>query len=237
MVDLIGDREVAQYRRRNYEFFTTLLLEPPSDELVDFMASERGLLKERPPGEEPGEGWREMAEMVSLSLGRLGEFAEELRDEFTALFIGPQGYILQPYESYQLTGALMGAPLLEVKEFCRRAGFEKEEGFKEFEDHAAYELELMRQLILKQERAEDPEGEAAWLSLQREFLHKHLLRWLSDFLGELERHRRAQFYKGLAIAARNFLELEEDLFRLSETDWGGGAKPAALGHDLPRDSG
>lgn len=211
---MIGDRALSQFRRGYYEFLEAAFLKEPSEAFVRFLFQGRGMRVEAAASLDVGlaEGWREIDRWLDGQEGGPDRMIEALSEEYTRLFLGPSTIEINPYESYYLTGRLLTRPLAEVKAFLRKAGFEKREEYPEPEDHVAFELEIMRQLILKQEASKGPDEEAQWLKLQAEFLKQHLLIWAPAFLRDLKQAEGADFYKAIAGVFQGFLELERRCF-------------------------
>lgn len=211
---MIGDRALSQFRRGYYEFLEAAFLKEPSEVFVQFLLQGRRSRAEAAASLDAGlaEGWREIDRWLDSQEGGPDRIVEALAEEYTRLFLGPSVIELNPYESYYLTGRLLTRPLAEVRAFLRKAGFERREEYPEPEDHVAFELEIMRQLILKQEASKDPNEEAQWLKLQAEFLKRHLLVWIPPFLRDLRQAEEADFYRAMAGVFQGFLELERQCF-------------------------
>ncbi len=140
------------------------------------------------------------------------EKLEELKIDYSRLFVGPFKLIAPPYGSIYLENGrqTMGDSTIDAK---RRY---KEEGLdifiKEAPDHIAVELEFMYFLIFNASEAikeQDPETADSYLKKQRSFLKDHLGEWISKFTEDVESNASTDFYRDLARATRLFIE--EDL--------------------------
>jgi len=152
------------------------------------------------------EGWTLLAQCVQRGKDAAAVI-EEVRSEYTRLFLGPAQPAVYPYESYYRGGALLGEALLGVRAFLRQVGFERGEGSSEPEDHVAVELDMMRQLIAKGESTSGAQEEQ-WYHLQGTFLRRHLLPWVPQLCLDVESQEMADFYRPVAKILRGFLELE-----------------------------
>lgn len=215
---MIGDREISGFRRGYYELLSQLLIEAPKEPLIGALGRDLERRIEAAQNLNPSlaKGWEAIGSYLSEHGGGPAQLCEALAEEHTPLFISPWEPVVFPYESYYMERELYGASLAEVRGFLGRAGLEKREGFTEPEDHIACELEIMGQLIARQEAAKEPTEEERWLYLQGEFFRTHLLPWAFLLCDELEKREKAKFYKGIARVTRGFMELERELM----AEWG-----------------
>ncbi len=209
---MIGDREVLAFRQGYYELFVSLLWREPAGELLARLAEGIEGRVLGAGGLHPllGGGWEAIASLLGGADG--DRLAEAVADEYTRLFLGPQGPEVHPYESYYLTGRLWDRPLAVLRDFLKEIGLAKQEGYAEPEDSLAFELEIMRRLIACQGSAADAEGERRFLDLQAIFLKRHLLVWAPAAARDLAEAQGALFYRGVATLLQGFLALERDLF-------------------------
>lgn len=204
---MIGDRELGEFREGYYRLFATLFAREPTPEFLGSLGE--GLAGRAQAAERlhpsMGEGWRE----IEACLGP-PEAAQQIADEFTVLFVGPQP-ALHPYESYYLTGKFYTEPLAAVRSLLKRAGLAKAPEVFDPEDALAFGCEAMARLIARQLAAGNPDDEAKWAHLQGEFLKHHLLVWVPRFAADLSREPRARLYRGVAKLLQGFLELEREV--------------------------
>jgi TorA maturation chaperone TorD len=204
---LLSEPDVMQFRRGYYELLTRLFASEPDEELLSALregSEERavGAMQVHPA---MGEGWRTLGEHAHR------DDLETLVDEFTRLFLGPVGRVLNPFESFYLTGRPYSQPLADVRTFMARHSVEPARETGEPEDTLALELAIMALLVARQQAAGDADPESL-LAAQREFLGAHLLVWAPACLADLEGHPGAAFYRGAAQVLRGFLEVERDFF-------------------------
>lgn len=132
-----------------------------------------------------------------------------------------------PYESvYTSTHALlMQEARDEVLAIYRSQGMDKDEAWKDPEDHIALELEFMATLCRRCAQAldgADEEQARTLVATQHGFLKAHLLNWAPRFLIDVPRYAKTDFYKAFAQLTGAFLEddlaLLEDVAQSSGID-------------------
>lgn len=142
--------------------------------------------------------------MHLLGLAGQSSSAQQLDDEYHALFIGLGRGELVPYGSWYLTGFLMEKPLAVLRSDLQALGYERQDGTHEPEDHAAALCEVMALLI----------GEGRPLAVQQQFFEAHLGTWLERFFMDLSMARHAVFYRAVGRFGRAFIELEQNYLNM-----------------------
>ncbi len=206
----LNEQAVKAFRHTYYSLFVRLLWREPPAEFITALQEEMAERIEAATSLHPlmGEGWKVIQRYLAAHP------PEQVAEEFTRLFLGPDGPEVNPYESYYLTGQLFRGPLVALRSFLRRLGLEKQESdFAEPEDVLAFELEVMRWLVHKQMAAENAEEEACCLQFQTDFLREHLLVWAPTCAQDIAQAQNARFYRGLALILQGFLEVEYRLFQ------------------------
>jgi TorA maturation chaperone TorD len=138
---------------------------------------------------------------------------DELSLEFSRLFMGP-GKHVAPYESVHLGGeggSLWGPETSAVKKFIEKSGFAYDEDFHGLPDHISVELEFMAHLTgveAEAWRRRDPEKTMNSLRFQKEFLARHLGRWVASFSDKVAELAEIPFYPQMASLSQNFVEAE-----------------------------
>jgi TorA maturation chaperone TorD len=121
-----------------------------------------------------------------------------------------------PYESVHRNkeGLMMQDDWEAVLRLYAELGLSRAEGAHEMEDHLALELECMAQLCARQEAAlnagELPEA-SWWLEQQVRMLDEHLLRWVSSFVGRVEKLGQTDFYKAFGALTQEFLKMDREV--------------------------
>lgn len=142
-----------------------------------------------------GAAWR----MLGTAAGRCSP--AELVDEYHDLFIGVGRGELVPYGSWYMTGFLMEQPLARLRDELRFLGFERQEGVKEPEDHAAALCDVMAMINT---------GDApASLEVQAGFFDRHISPWMGRFFRDMQAASSARFYRAVGQLGEQFIEVEK----------------------------
>lgn len=138
---------------------------------------------------------------------------EALAIEHARLFIGPFQLVAPPYGSIYIDDAktVMGDSTARVAAFYHNCGLQLADDFHELPDHFAVELEFMSFLAFKQREAEvsgDTEEVTRIISLQKEFLERFLMPWLSPFTSAIITDGEAPFYQAIARSTAAFINAD-----------------------------
>lgn len=123
---------------------------------------------------------------------------QEIRRDFAGLFLRPDLHV-SPHESlhnYPLgeSPKLWGSAAREVQTMYLSAGLTIDEESSLIPDHLGMELLFMSYLI----------GNGL-VEQQRKFMDEHLIRWVAEYCGEVEKHAATTFYKEVAILLKEFV--------------------------------
>lgn len=143
--------------------------------------------------------------------------ALDLAVEYAGLFLGVRRKPPHPSESVYRSGnhLLMQKERDEVMFAYDKAGFEKDESFfKEPEDHIALELAFMSELSgqacdLLLEKNFDEFKDC--LNVQKNFLEKHLTRWIEDLVKDIRVSAKIDFYLAIGNITARFVPLDSKL--------------------------
>ena len=200
--------DVLRGRMATYQFLSRLFRVEVDQELYDTLVSMR--FPTNTGNALVDEGYRMICGYLSQADGTV---LTELAVDYVRAFIGSgnDGFsAAYPYESvYTSEGGLMlQDAYAEVLHVYRGAGFAKNPGFKEPEDHLAVELAFMALLCgraVEALRAGDEAGAERQLRAQREFLSDHLLNWIDRFTSDVRKAAEDGFYFDLATFTEDFL--------------------------------
>lgn len=181
-----------------YGLLATLFYAPPSSALLETIASARS----------EGDGVLEQAWARLVAASR-STTAEQVREEYEALFIGVGKPDILLYGSYYLSGFLMEKPLAELRDTLAEMGLERGEHISETEDHIASLCEVMRYLIASDDVLQGN------LSTQKRFFGTHLQPWAGQLCEAIQQNGRARFYREVASLAQLFFEIEAQAFDMS----------------------
>lgn len=140
---------------------------------------------------------------------------EQLRIDYSKLFVGPFKLLAPPYGSVYLEGGrrVMGESTLDAHNRYREVGLDISGDLKEVPDHIAIELEFMYYLVLKEIEAignSDFENALDYLNKQKGFLEDHLGVWVSEFANIVEENAGTDFYRNLARVTKVFVKRDLD---------------------------
>ena len=96
----------------------------------------------------------------------------------------------------------------------RREGLDRATRFHEPEEHIALEFEFMAYLCQQAALAFENQGGAAancHFEKQKNFVERHLLRWVPEFCQDVTRLGRMEFYKAAAKITADFLLMEGEV--------------------------
>ena len=141
---------------------------------------------------------------------------EALAVEYARLFLGP-GKHISPHESIHHTrpdgdwGQLWGGSTVEVKKFIESTGLSFAKEYKGLPDHIAAEFELMQALTRQESQAwhaADSVKARYFRDIEKQFIGKHLSRWVSEFCTRVAEAAELPLYRDLAVLTRGFIEFE-----------------------------
>ena len=200
--------DVLRGRMATYQFLSRLFRVEVDQELYDTLVSMR--FPTNTGNALVDEGYRMICGYLSQADGTV---LTELAVDYVRAFIGSGNdgcSAAYPYESVYTSegGLMMQDAYAEVLHVYRGAGFAKNPGFKEPEDHLAVELAFMALLCgraVEALRAGDEAGAERQLRAQREFLSDHLLNWIDRFTADVRKAAEDGFYFDLATFTEGFL--------------------------------
>lgn len=138
----------------------------------------------------------------------LEETAEELAIEYTRLFIGP-GKHIYPYEFAYCEKE--GATAIQIKNLVESCGLKYGSDFHDDFDHISVELEFMEKITEQEAKAwkkKDRKKTFEFLKFEKQFLDKHLTKWVPEFSDKVIKGARLSFYREMAKLTREFILLE-----------------------------
>lgn len=185
----------------------------------------------------------ESSRLIAGYLSKTWEGAlEELSADYTATFIGhgSDGHsAAYPYESAYTSPKrlLMQGARTEVLAIYRSQGLDKQESWRNSEDHVSVELEFMQRLFVRAANAfkmGDTEHAEYFLTVLRRFLVAHPLSWIPMMASEMRNFAKTDFYRGLSFMLVGHLQLAKQMLDevLDIHDEEGGADQADFAVDF-----
>jgi putative dimethyl sulfoxide reductase chaperone len=207
-----------QSRKMFYQFLHLLFLNPKMGE---------GLFEER-----NSFNFQELGE-VHESGKILQRYFEQLSDdqinrdleEYQRLFVGPGLLIAPPWESYYRSKEqlLFEEWTYQIREQYHQFGLQSIKENNEPDDHLLLELEFM--LYFSDACIVEKENEkiVELISVQIDFLEKHLTMWIPYFCQRLIENTNSQLYLGAAMLLEDFLSFDHlSLYEVREAIADGG---------------
>ena len=205
--------DVLRGRMATYQFLSRLFRVEVDQELYDTLVSMR--FPTNTGNALVDEGYRMICGYLSQADGTV---LTELAVDYVRAFIGSgnDGFsAAYPYESVYTSPKrlMMQDARDEVLVLYRAFGLDKQESWKEGEDHIALELEFEQILCERAIRAYEAGDEDECLKLllsQRNFLEDHLLTWYPMMAADLQKFPQTDFYKGLGKLTDGFLRNDRE---------------------------
>ncbi|MCD8514024.1 MAG: molecular chaperone TorD family protein [Nitrincola sp.] len=172
-----------------YALLAALCRRHPSPELLDFLVS---MEVDAHSANSMTKAW----EFLRLASERAE--SDAIEDEYFTLFIGITQGELTPFASWYLTGSLMEAPLIELRNDLDLLGFARQQEVKEPEDHISVLLEVMSELI----------QQGASRERQAVFYQRHIDSWAKQLFADMTQASSAVFYSAVGMLGEAFLMIE-----------------------------
>lgn len=148
---------------------------------------------------------------LRMLLGKtaLPSVVEELACEYTRLFIGP-GEHLSPHESVARgEGRFWGSATAEVLSIYNISGFTIDEAYRDMPDHLAVEFEFMAHAAEVEARRQGESADPLLLETVQHaaahFMEGHLLKWVPDFLADVQQTAQHEYYRFWGKFGRAFV--------------------------------
>lgn len=197
------DRRVLpedQARAEIYALLGNLFYQPPSAELLEFVATTKTICNDVP---DSGfcQAWRALQAAAAIA------DVEAVKDEFDTAFIGTGRQPVMLYGSFYLAGFLNEKPLAQLRDELTKMGLGRSGDSHETEDHVSALCDVMRFLI-----EGDRDTPPAALAVQRDFFLRHIHSWNKQLCDAVIGANQTCFYKHVAQFAREFFAIENESF-------------------------
>ena len=157
-----------QARANFYILLATLLLAPPSAELLHALANADPIAGETGDLES---AWEQLVLVAGIM------DADAVREEFDALFVSTGTPLINPHASLYLSGFMMDRPLAALRDALRELGLARQGSAVELEDHLGSLFETMA-LLIQQGRD---------VRTQMAFFNEHIAGWADACLEAVSR--------------------------------------------------
>ena len=184
-----------QARACFYGLMATLLLAPPSAELLHALANADPIAGETGDLES---AWEQLVLVAGIM------DAEAVREEFDALFVSTGTPLINPHASLYLSGFMMDRPLAALRDALRELGLARQGSAVELEDHLGSLFETMA-LLIQQGRD---------VRTQMAFFNEHIAGWADACLEDIRAADKANFYLHVAQLIQSFLFVERNAFEM-----------------------
>jgi TorA maturation chaperone TorD len=174
----MDETRVYEARLEIIDFLVEVFYDAPSEEFLGRLFSDEATVPEGEINDPMDRGFRRLEAFIEANRSRsVEDVADDLRTEYTRLFVGPRPPAL-PHETYYREDTeFIGEGLAELEADYSAAGWAPNEDYPEENDHIAVELAFLRALVDRQRN-----GREAAFDYERVFLDEHLGRWDEEFL-------------------------------------------------------
>jgi len=143
------------------------------------------------------------------------EQIDDLKFDYTRLFIGLESTLAPPYESVYLSQdhVMFDKQTLKVRLFYEKYELQVPGKNVEPDDHIGYELHfialLCHRIIAEFQEGRNEGADQTIVDLSN-FLDRHLLLWLDAFVDRIVKHARTDYLRGIALLTQSSVECLSD---------------------------
>ena len=196
--------KLNEQRAATYGLLSRLYRVEVDQPLLDELRSMR--FPAKTGNENVDEGYRLLATYLSNTWDNS---VTDLAIDYVRVFIG---HGIDAFSAASEKRLLMQEARDEVLAIYRSAGLDKQDTWKEGEDHIALELEfeqIMATRTVEALRKGDEDEAVALLTTQKNFLEDHLAAWAPMMTSDMKRFAQTDFYRGLAYLTDGFLQTDQ----------------------------
>lgn len=206
---------IGQQRQTIYAFLKMVYeSELPEEFLADMPAKMKPLqaIGSAFPNAEANKAIEELVRFTdSIPEQNLDELRIRLAADYARLFLSLNKNPPHPSESVYREGTIMQFSRDEVLKTYWSFGVSSKKEFTEPEDHIAIELSFMAFLCEKANEAlknQNVTEAKRYIQAQKDFLDKHLARWVPKLVQDILNNAHTPFYQSAAVLTREFLEID-----------------------------
>lgn len=216
----VNDPDYLYARQFALDVLRRLLMEEPSIPLLTYLRDEGLRLfpcaDQQPVMEQACLKMQEDLNSYVLEDG--SDDFENLHWDFTRLFIGPESPPAPAWESVYVSKdkLLFQQNTRAVKQFYQQHGFEMPGKEMEAADHIGYQLDFLWHLSHRAAQQLDNDGEITQqvcgsLETSHQFMHAHLLNFITPFCRNVHNHAQTEFYRSASALLEAFIRHDDDV--------------------------
>jgi TorA maturation chaperone TorD len=203
----MNDEELYEARLELVDFVIEVFWDVPTEAFVERLVSDEIRLPSDSVNEPMDEGFELLRAWIDEHRDRpLASVHEELRQEYTALLVGPRPPVLPHETNYREDTEFIGEGLAAVEGSYGAAGWASPEDYPEEDDFIAVELAFMRHLIDMQRT-----GHEEAFGFERVFIDEHLDHWVDDFVAEMREEADEGLFLAAALVCQGFVQFEDEI--------------------------
>lgn len=203
----LDDGAVYDARLELVDFVIEVFWNVPAEEFIEDLIAGTVQLPDRTVDEDLDAGFDHLSSFVAANEGRRAAVVyEEVRQEYTRVFVGPRPPVLAHETYYREDTDFLGQGLAEVEASYAAAGWSPPEAYTEESDFIAVELAFLRDLIDRQ-RA----GQEETFGYERVFLDEHLGEWVDLFVEAVLDETDHDLFRAGALVLRGLVSFEDEL--------------------------
>ncbi len=207
--------QIIQKRQAIYAFLKRLYeKELPKEFLAEMPGKMKPLsdVTEALPNAEARKAMKELIQFLdTIPSQDLDELEVKLAADYARLFLSINKVPAHPSESAYRDGTMMQHSRDEVLKTYWSFGVDKKREFTEPEDHIAVELSFVAYLCERAIEAlknKDTKETKRCLQGQKDFLEKHLIKWMPKLAKDILNTGKTPFYKAIAVLTKEYLEMD-----------------------------
>lgn len=203
----MDDEAVYEARLEIVDFLIETFWDVPSEAFLSRLLSDEVRIPEAEIDERFTRGFDRLRSFVDTNRDRpLETVHDELRTEYTDVFVGPRPPVLAHETYYREDTDFLSEGLAAVQSSYSAAGWSPPEDYGEEHDFVAVELAFLRHLVERQQA-----GAEESFGYERVFLDEHLLQWYEAFVEDVHRNTDAPLFLAAADVFAGFVEFEDEI--------------------------
>lgn len=199
--------QIYEARLELVDFVIEVFQDTPSEDFVEKLLGDEVELPDDSINDPMDEGFEMLATWREENATRaVEEVCEDLRKEYTELFVGPRPPILPHETFYRDDTEFIGEGLAEVEASYSAAGWPLPDEYPEENDFIAVEMAFLRNLIERQRN-----GKEEAVGFERVFLEEHLDHWIDDFVEDMREKADEGLFLAAALVCQGLVQFENTI--------------------------